>query len=438
MFENSPIYGLSIGSTDSGIYQNIAKEMLNGKVLYKDLFDIKGPFIFFIYTLSFILKIDYNVYLLDIIIYSISYFFIYKTLLNKTNSIYYSFIMGLICASISSVLHDTLVPESIMLLTISYMSYWIISKKYLNPSITSLLVCGVLTGIIFWTKYSIGVFIAIIYFYFIYKKPSWKNILYPFLGFSIPTSIVFGYFIHQGSLYELFYAYILVAFNYSKDPLIPEALCLISSIIAFLGILIFINRKDSESVIILLAYEVLIFFTFILSGHCFEYYYIPLIGCIIYIPTKKIDKFLPYLLISLSFTLIPNNIEIMQEKQLAQQTYKDFIEDTNGKVESIATVFDMNTSLQTLLKEINYKYFFMPNLTYESHPELFDTLYDDISNKNIEFLVIKKNGENIKMISALNNDFERAECLLKAIKENYEVFNEYGDLIVMKRIAEGG
>ena len=45
-FESSPIYNYSIYETDSGIYQNIAKEMLNGKVLYKDLLDIKGPFIF--------------------------------------------------------------------------------------------------------------------------------------------------------------------------------------------------------------------------------------------------------------------------------------------------------------------------------------------------------------------------------------------------------
>lgn len=63
---NSILYKASTCS-DAGIYYNVAKGMVQGKVLYSDIYDHKGPFIFFIYeiyNLMFPYKL-YGAYIMD-------------------------------------------------------------------------------------------------------------------------------------------------------------------------------------------------------------------------------------------------------------------------------------------------------------------------------------------------------------------------------------
>ena len=94
-----------------------------------------------------------------------------------------------------------LLPEMFMLFTISYMNYWILSNQYKKPTTTQLIICGILTGLIFWMKYSLCIYIGTIYLFFIFyhlrkKTFNIKYILYPLLGFLIPTIITLGYFIY--------------------------------------------------------------------------------------------------------------------------------------------------------------------------------------------------------------------------------------------------
>ena len=50
--ESSPLYKLNPWS-DANIYLTIGRNLLNGGKLYTDLFDHKGPILYFIYTIRF-------------------------------------------------------------------------------------------------------------------------------------------------------------------------------------------------------------------------------------------------------------------------------------------------------------------------------------------------------------------------------------------------
>ena len=142
---SSIISNFNTGLTDSGIYPLLSKEMLNGKILYKDVFDIKGPFIFFIYSILHLTKnIDIALFIIDLTLYNTIFYLNYKTIkINNKNNVFTYF---LICLELLMIYIPFKIvnPESFILLTISYINYWIISEKYKKPTITQLITCGIL------------------------------------------------------------------------------------------------------------------------------------------------------------------------------------------------------------------------------------------------------------------------------------------------------
>ena len=85
---NSFLYKAST-CPDAGIYYNVAKGMVQGKVLYSDIYDHKGPFIFFIYAiynLVFPCKL-YGAYIMDVICNVLVQVFTYKLLKIKFDKV---------------------------------------------------------------------------------------------------------------------------------------------------------------------------------------------------------------------------------------------------------------------------------------------------------------------------------------------------------------
>jgi hypothetical protein len=65
---------------DPNIYFSMGKGALNGKVLYKDIFDHKGPLIFFVYAIGYLISNDtfVGIYVLESIALFFNLFFAYK------------------------------------------------------------------------------------------------------------------------------------------------------------------------------------------------------------------------------------------------------------------------------------------------------------------------------------------------------------------------
>ena len=78
-YSTSPLYPTYYGN-DSAQFQTIGKCWLKGAIPYRDLFDHKGPWIFFINMLGYLLTgTKYGIFLIQIVCMWISLYFLYKT-----------------------------------------------------------------------------------------------------------------------------------------------------------------------------------------------------------------------------------------------------------------------------------------------------------------------------------------------------------------------
>jgi len=80
---------------DCGIFSYIAYAMKNGRVLYTEIFDNKGPLLYFIYYMGLSINERFGIYLLELLSIIISVAFSYKTIKLITNNRFYA-TMGII------------------------------------------------------------------------------------------------------------------------------------------------------------------------------------------------------------------------------------------------------------------------------------------------------------------------------------------------------
>ena len=76
--EQSPFFN-GINHNDSSIFQIIGRGVLEGQVMYKDLYDHKGPIIFLINALAILINEQIGLFLVEIMFFWIGTIFIFKT-----------------------------------------------------------------------------------------------------------------------------------------------------------------------------------------------------------------------------------------------------------------------------------------------------------------------------------------------------------------------
>lgn len=75
---SSPLYK-GLPDIDSSVFQVMGKGMLENKIMYKELFDHKGPIVYIINALAFLVNNNYGLFIIETIIFYIGTIFIYKT-----------------------------------------------------------------------------------------------------------------------------------------------------------------------------------------------------------------------------------------------------------------------------------------------------------------------------------------------------------------------
>lgn len=220
--ECSFIYPLNLWD-DSNCFFTVGKSVLSGKVLYRDLFEQKGPYLYFFHTLAALISKDsfIGVYFIEIILSSILLFYIYKILLlftSKNVLFLLPILLALMYSSNNFQLGDS-AEEFCLTFTIIPFYYSIKNiKQNLNFSVKELIVTGICAGIVFFIKFSMVGF---------------------FVGFAIMPVVIY---IQKKQFKEIFYAiiYILLGLVISCIPLIIY--CLITHSFAdFFEVYIFNN-----------------------------------------------------------------------------------------------------------------------------------------------------------------------------------------------------
>lgn len=220
---SSPLYPFNLWN-DANLFFTVGRGIKSGLVLYRDMYEQKGPLLYFIHALCALIsdRTFTGVWLLEICMCFIFIVFAFKAVklfIKDTDTNNTVFIALPVCALIysSNMFHlgDSCEELCFPLLTIVlYLSLKALRTDKELPSYKETLVMGLICGIIFWIKYNLCAFIiGTVVFYLIYAivikqfKKLLLSALFFLTGFVLATLPVLIYFAVNNSLSDLFTVY---------------------------------------------------------------------------------------------------------------------------------------------------------------------------------------------------------------------------------------
>ncbi len=221
----SPLFPNTYG-VDSAFYRFAGKMMLQGKILYKDIWDNKGPILFFIQAIGALAGTDNSgpslIFGLQIISLFISLFFLQKTFqtVNQNKSSDWLFLFFTICylAMFGKTIESGNLSEEWCLPYISCSLYLLVKyavnaeTKIEHPGLFAFF-HGICIAIIAFIRLnnSISIFIGITaVMVFLAHRRKWKNlvknIVYGFMGICVVTIPVALFFKSKEALRDMLYS----------------------------------------------------------------------------------------------------------------------------------------------------------------------------------------------------------------------------------------
>lgn len=456
----SPLYPLNEWS-DINFYFNIGKCIFNNKPLYIDSFDHKGPLIFFIYGIGYLISNSsfagmFVILLIVWLLFMYAAYIINRLYLRKATAFVASIIATIFIFKFTeeggSAEEFCLIFQGIsMLLFIKYYK----EGASLNRGCLYMLVHGILFSMVLFIKINLVVFwifpILVILINLIFER-KYKDLIYYSLAFlggvaiiALPICI---YLYLNDALSEAYNVYILLNKKYSQDNSIGNIifnlafrfyLSLRTDPVGFILVLIgaiyfpfrFITNKWNRTAFLLSA--LLMYVVIFMSPHFYAYY--PLTFYVFIIPG-----------ILASFCYLKEHIHIQYTKPiligitavvlLVNISSKDFFglsiqnligtERPKGLVEQFGEEInrDKNPTLLVIGNHLgnavftkynilpNVKHFISPNISHEAYPPLGIAQTDYITNKRTKFIIIATFAFDYMY-------FEK----LSALKDNYSLID---------------
>lgn len=458
----SPLYPINEWS-DVNLYFNIGKAIFSGRTLYTEAFDHKGPLIFFIYGIGYVISNSsfFGVYLIQAILWSVMICCGYLTARLYVDKIY-AFAVALIfplfvlshSSEGGSAEEFILVFESVSLLL--FLNYFK-NNSYSKHAPKYMFIHGVMSAatilikinlVVFWFFPLLAIFITIL------KNKNYKNLIANIAayigGFLILFLPIVIYFAYNNVLSDAWNTYIVLNGKYAKlDGLtkVIENLAIkfyqrlrfdtFEYIIILIGAFYFPIRyiqNSTEKWSIILSFIALHIAIFISPKYVFYYsvpYYIfCLLGTIAIIDIlsraiKIQGKWYLYALFSLlslaiaikskDFFNIPKSVLLREQKpdDLTFQFTDIITKEKNPTLLNLG--LDLGNSVFTLANITpNVKYFISPNLPYSIYPEMRDKQTEYIKNKEVQFIILSEFSFNFDYF-----------FLLPDLNENYEIVDTY-------------
>jgi hypothetical protein len=204
---------------DSNALFTMGKAMFNGKVLYRDVFDHKGPILHFLHGLAWLISHNsfFGVWLLEIIACYFTLLFSYRILELYTDkkAILMMPVFAIILYTTKAMCHGDS-AEELCLPWLMYAVFVVVKslkeKEDICPK--ALFLIGVTSGCILWIKYTmLGFYVGwvVVPLYFAIKNKNWNYIrnMVLFIGAGVLTITlpVLLYFLVNGALYDLWDTY---------------------------------------------------------------------------------------------------------------------------------------------------------------------------------------------------------------------------------------
>lgn len=457
--KNSPLYPLN-DWVDANAFFTVGKSMMNNIIPYKDIFEQKGPLLYLIYGIGYLIshKTFHGIFIFEVISFTVFLYYIHKLItlfIDSKNSYMILPILSILLTTCYSFTHGGSCEElSLSLLAIS-LYYYTKHFKEQELSYKELVINGFIAGSILLIKYTLlgfwfG-FMMFIFFNLVFKrkyKKAFLSCIYFLLGMITPLLLFSIYFIITGSLKDFIECYFTInmsAYNETVtitsrlNTILTEGLGCIyeNGIIIFLLFIIIpislIFIKAPKYYKLSLIGIILINMIGLFWGLKFYRYYVyPLLPFIIlslisifYLLRNVIDRIInnktSIILYSVIFILSVisayNNANYkemigMKKEDMFQYRYTSYINKYNNP--TLLNMGYLDAGLYTTTGILpNTRFFEIQNIPYDKFPDNRDEMVNNIKNKDTMFvLYYTKKG----------NDVEEKD---KFIYEYYDlVFNE--------------
>ena len=417
---------------DANAFFTMGKGLMNGLIVFKDLFEQKGPLLYLIYGISYLISNTsfLGVFILEVLSSTI-FLYITSKIINlyleeKYNYLILPLYAFLIFTSISFRHGGSC--EEFCFPFLSLTLYELL--KYLKEDYISykrIYLVGILAGLIFLIKYTLlGINFAFMLYLFlslIIKKDYKKALISPciyLLGMFTPIIPWLIYFGINHALKDFLNVYLLInLFSYTETKtnlFIKLFMCFYNFlrnilanklvVLAFLSLIFPIVSKkvsNKEKIALLITLIFAILFIYI-GGIYLIYYCLPififLIFSLIYLvsfikPKESIKKYTLYfiILIILTFVVSPNTYLLKEKKEdLVQYKFRDII--MKSKNPTILNYGELDMGFYTVTGIIpNTKYFEKLNFKYDKYPQNVDALNKYIKNKEIKYVIYVDDGK---------------------------------------------
>lgn len=230
--KSSPLYPMN-DWVDVNCFFTIGRGILDGSVPYRDLYEQKGPVLYFVYAIIALFSKDsfFGVYLLEVVTFSLFLYFSGKLaqLYLGTSRVVY-FLLAILAAAVVtswSFTHGGSVEQNSLFILV-YGMYSVLKalREKRSLSFRETFLNGVFAGIILWLKYTtLGFYLGLALFVLIWyltdstlRSKLLATIGQFLLGVGSVSAVVLGYFAFHGAIGDLFTVYFYDnIFHYAQE-----------------------------------------------------------------------------------------------------------------------------------------------------------------------------------------------------------------------------
>ncbi len=478
--KSSPIYPIN-DWVDANAFFTMGKGLMNGLIPFHDLFEQKGPILYFIYGIGYLIshKTFLGIFFIEGISLTVVLYYFYKILklYNRDRQFYPSapFILAILF-TMPSFTHGGSCEELLLpffLISLYHFLYLIKEKKYLEEGTKLYFFEGIIVGFVLWTKFILlGFWIGWVLFIGILLliKKEYKrifSIIISYLGGILLVTIpILFYFGITGTLKDMWdtYFYLNIVlypqaelsvslldrairlWDLLKENMNKNSIYMFTLAIGFISLLRdkIVIKKWYKLGIILLFICTFLFNYIGLKNHLYYFFvmspFVVFFGITvsnicyhIHFPVKYLTILLVPILWLFVYSLNPNTYFIGTKKsELAQYIFADIM--NKEKNPTLLYYGNIDGGFYTVADILpTEKYFEKINISYEAFPDNEDAQNLAIRNKHTDFVIIriKKRRdpyniripylyENYEVIKVVDQVFENVEfkyVLLKKIDD---------------------
>lgn len=464
--KSSPLYVMNDWA-DANCFFTMGKGMMNGYVPYLNLFEQKGPLLFFIYGLGSLISSTsfIGIFIIEVLAFTIFLYYSFKIVelfLDRKYGFYLIPVISALIIASRSFTHGGSCEElcfSLIMVSLYYFVKYLKTKKISNKE---MFIIGLCSGAIFFMKYTLlGFHIGMCLTIFIKSLISkdYKDLFYKIgfflLGIILMTIPWLIYFIANNGLKEFIDTYFLFNIkNYSdKVDVLDKSVSFFKTVT---GVLLYYTQyiiliiipfifsikdkilfKERKNNIYLFVSVLLLLFLIFFGGTNFRYYSLPiqpfmLIGLIIYIKIYKVfnKKEVNNYILKTSLVILASIVYIflkspnvsylkLEKNDYAQYVFADIIE--YGTVLNYGFLDGGFYFATDNIPEVLY--FQRQNVKYSQYPILMDSQRKYVKDKLTDYVVVKNDLKKDDMV--ILDSYELVKSHEQIYEANKVVYHLY-------------